>query len=72
MNTDKEESLKGSHRVRLESGASIIGLPMSGVPVVVSDPSRYVVHKLVVASRRHTDGQEAANRQKDFAKLAPL
>nr|WP_245300496.1 GSU2403 family nucleotidyltransferase fold protein [Rhizobium sp. YK2] len=45
---------------------------MSGVPVVVSDPSRYVVHKLVVASRRHTDGQEAANRQKDFAKLAPL
>jgi len=47
-------------------------LHRSGVPVVVPDPSRYAVHKLIVASRRHTDGQGPAKRQKDVRQAALL
>ena len=47
-------------------------LHRSGVPVVVPDPSRYAVHKLIVASRRHTDGQGAAKREKDVRQAALL
>lgn len=47
-------------------------LHRSGVPVVVPDPSRYAVHKLIVASRRHTDGQGPAKREKDVRQAARL
>ncbi|MBB6219466.1 hypothetical protein GGE66_000410 [Rhizobium leguminosarum] len=47
-------------------------LHRSGVPVVVPDPSRYAVHKLIVASRRHTDGQGPAKREKDIRQAALL
>ncbi|ASY66241.1 hypothetical protein SJ05684_b52590 (plasmid) [Sinorhizobium sojae CCBAU 05684] len=41
-------------------------LHKSGVPVTVPAPERYAVHKLIVASRRHTDGQGAVKRDKDI------
>ena len=41
-------------------------LHKSGIPVVVPDPSRYAVHKLIVASRRHIDGMSAIKRDKDI------
>lgn len=47
-------------------------LHRSGVPVVVPDPSRYAVHKLIVASRRHTEGQSAMKRDKDIRQAALL
>lgn len=47
-------------------------LHRSGVPVVVPDPSRYAVHKLVVASRRHTDGQGLVKRNKDIRQAGLL
>lgn len=47
-------------------------LHRSGVPVVVPDPSRYAVHKLIVASRRNTDGQGPAKRDKDIRQAALL
>jgi hypothetical protein len=47
-------------------------LHRSGVPVVVPDPSRYAIHKLIVASRRHIDGQGAAKREKDVRQAALL
>ncbi|ANM13298.1 hypothetical protein AMK05_PB00160 (plasmid) [Rhizobium sp. N324] len=47
-------------------------LHRSGVPVVVPDPSRYAVHKLIVASRRNTDGQGPAKREKDIRQAALL
>ena len=47
-------------------------LHRSGVPVVVPDPPRYAVHKLIVASRRHTDGQGAVKREKDVRQAALL
>jgi hypothetical protein len=47
-------------------------LHRSGVPVVIPDPSRYAVHKLIVASRRHTDGQGPAKREKDVRQAALL
>lgn len=47
-------------------------LHRSGVPVVVPDPTRYAVHKLIVASRRHSDGQGPAKREKDLRQAALL
>jgi hypothetical protein len=47
-------------------------LHRSGVPVLVPDPSRYAVHKLIVASRRHTDEQGPAKREKDVRQAALL
>jgi hypothetical protein len=47
-------------------------LHRSGVPVVVPDPSRYAIHKLIVASRRHTDRQGPAKRDKDVRQAALL
>lgn len=47
-------------------------LHRSGIPVVVPDPSRYAIHKLIVASRRHTDGQGPAKREKDIRQAALL
>lgn len=41
-------------------------LHKSGIPVTVPDPSRYAVHKLIVATRRHNDGQSAVKRDKDI------
>lgn len=41
-------------------------LHKSGVPVIVPAPERYAVHKLIVASRRHNDGQSAIKRDKDI------
>lgn len=40
-------------------------LHKSGVPVTVPDPSRYAIHKLIVASRRRNDGLSALKREKD-------
>ena len=47
-------------------------LHKSGIPVTVPDPSRYAVHKLIVASRRHNDGQSAVKRDKDIRQAAIL
>jgi hypothetical protein len=47
-------------------------LHKSGVPVTVPAPERYAVHKLIVASRRHTDGQSAVKRDKDVRQAALL
>jgi len=47
-------------------------LHRGGVPVVVPDPSRYAVRKLIVASRRNTDGQGPAKREKDVRQAALL
>jgi len=47
-------------------------LHRSGAPVVVPDPSRYAVDKLIVASRGHTDGQGPAKREKDIRQAALL
>lgn len=47
-------------------------LHRSGVPVVVPDPTRYAIHKLIVASRRHTDGQGPVKREKDIRQAALL
>lgn len=41
-------------------------LHKSGVPVTVPDPARYAVHKLIVATRRRTDGMSAIKRDKDI------
>src|SRR3546814_9376252 len=40
-------------------------LHRSGVPVTVPSPERYAVHKLIVASRRRSDANGAAKREKD-------
>lgn len=40
-------------------------LHRSGVPVMVPSPERYAVHKLIVASRRLSDANGAAKREKD-------
>lgn len=47
-------------------------LHKSGVSVTVPDPSRYAVHKLIVASRRQADGQGVAKRDKDIRQAALL
>jgi hypothetical protein len=41
-------------------------LHKSGVPVTVPDPARYAVHKMIVATRRRTDGLSAVKRDKDI------
>ncbi|MQX15704.1 hypothetical protein GHK62_13305 [Sinorhizobium terangae] len=47
-------------------------LHKSGVPVTVPEPSRYAVHKLIVATRRHNDGQSAIKRDKDIKQAGLL
>lgn len=47
-------------------------LHKSGVPVTVPAPERYAVHKLIVASRRHADGQSAQKRDKDIRQTTLL
>lgn len=47
-------------------------LHKSGIPVTVPDPFRYAVHKLIVASRRHNDGQSAVKRDKDIRQAGIL
>ncbi|WP_310423653.1 GSU2403 family nucleotidyltransferase fold protein [Mycoplana sp. BE70] len=47
-------------------------LHKSGVPVTVPAPERYAVHKLIVASRRHNDGQSAIKRDKDVKQAGIL
>ncbi|ODR93145.1 nucleotidyltransferase family protein [Sinorhizobium alkalisoli] len=47
-------------------------LHKSGVPVTVPDPSRYAVHKLIVASRRQYGGQGSVKRSKDIRQAALL
>ena len=41
-------------------------LHRSGVPVVVPAPERYAIHKLIVASRRQSDANGGAKREKDL------
>lgn len=41
-------------------------LHKSGVPVAVPDPARYAVHKMIVATRRRSDGVFALKRDKDI------
>lgn len=47
-------------------------LHRSGVPVVVPAPERYAVHKLIVASRRLTDANGVAKREKDVHQASLL
>lgn len=47
-------------------------LHKSGVSVTVPDPSRYAVHKLIVAARRQADGQGVSKRDKDVRQAALL
>ncbi|OHV81964.1 GSU2403 family nucleotidyltransferase fold protein [Ensifer sp. LCM 4579] len=47
-------------------------LHRSGVPVTVPDPSRYAVHKLIMASRRQNGGQGSVKRDKDIRQAALL
>ncbi|QND23087.1 nucleotidyltransferase family protein [Rhizobium ruizarguesonis] len=41
-------------------------LHKSGVPVNVPEPSRYAVHKLIIATKRRTDGHFVLKRDKDL------
>jgi hypothetical protein len=41
-------------------------LHRSGVPVTVPTPERYAIHKLIVASRRQSDANGIAKREKDI------
>ncbi|KAA1176588.1 hypothetical protein FP026_27465 [Rhizobium tropici] len=41
-------------------------LHKSGVPVNVPEPSRYAVHKLIIATKRRIDGHFALKRDKDL------
>jgi hypothetical protein len=47
-------------------------LHKSGISVTVPDPARYAVHKLIVATRRRGDGQNAVKRDKDIRQAAIL
>ncbi|CDZ43378.1 nucleotidyltransferase family protein [Neorhizobium galegae] len=47
-------------------------LHKGGIVVTVPDPSRYAVHKLIVASRRRNDGQSAVKRDKDIRQSSLL
>ena len=47
-------------------------LHKGGVPVTVPAPERYAVHKLIVATRRRTDGQSVLKRDKDIRQAALL
>lgn len=47
-------------------------LHRSGVPVMVPSPERYAVHKLIVASRRLSDTNGAAKREKDVHQASLL
>ena len=41
-------------------------LHKSGIPVNVPEPSRYAVHKLIIATKRRTDGHFVLKRDKDL------
>lgn len=43
-----------------------------GIPVLVPTPERFAVHKLILASRRRTDGDGAAKARKDLAQAQKL
>lgn len=47
-------------------------LHRSGVPVLVPSPERYAVHKLIVASRRQSDANGVAKREKDVYQASLL
>lgn len=47
-------------------------LHKGGVPVRVPLPERYAIHKLIVASRRRTDGRSLAKASKDVAQAETL
>jgi hypothetical protein len=47
-------------------------LHRSGVPVTVPSPERYAVHKLIVASRRQSDANGIAKREKDVHQASLL
>lgn len=47
-------------------------LHRSGVPVIVPAPERYAVHKLIVASRRLSDANGVAKREKDVYQASLL
>jgi hypothetical protein len=47
-------------------------LHRSGVPVLVPSPERYAIHKLIVASRRHSDANGIAKREKDVYQASLL
>ncbi|MER9584924.1 GSU2403 family nucleotidyltransferase fold protein [Mesorhizobium sp. M0276] len=47
-------------------------LHRSGVPVTVPSPERYAVHKLIVASRRQSDANGVAKREKDVYQASLL
>lgn len=47
-------------------------LHKNGIAVTVPDPARFAVHKLIVATRRRADGQNAIKRDKDIRQAALL
>lgn len=47
-------------------------LHRSGVPVIVPAPERYAIHKLIVASRRQSDANGVAKREKDVYQASLL
>lgn len=47
-------------------------LHRSGVPVLVPSPERYAIHKLIVASRRQSDANGIAKREKDVYQASLL
>ncbi|MCK4858824.1 MAG: hypothetical protein KAT58_12695 [candidate division Zixibacteria bacterium] len=49
---------------------TVLIAPNGGIPVQVPDPSRYAVHKLIVASRRSV--VESAKRKKDLVQASQL
>jgi len=44
----------------------------AGVPVLVPAPERYAVHKLIIASRRHSDRTAVAKSDKDLRQASAL
>ena len=44
----------------------------SGIPVNVPAPQRYAIHKLIVASRRRTDGDGTAKSRKDVLQATSI
>lgn len=47
-------------------------LHKGGIPVRVPLPERYAVHKLIVSSRRRSDGRSVAKARKDIAQAEAI
>lgn len=56
----------------IRNPATSVLLHADGISVKVPAPERYAVHKLIVATRRHADGQSAAKAVKDVRQAGDL